>query len=112
MSDKDFDIRDVMDRIGGKPKKMKTQPIIELLTEFQGEFKMFPLKFPPAPNGMPFFMPVAPGRNAAVTMIQIPPDIARTDPRPLMHDWVFMTLAFPKERYAQFLNQKWGSIPQ
>lgn len=105
---KDFDIRDVMDRISGKPKKMTTQPIIELLTEFQGAFKMFPLKFPSAPTRMPFFMPVAQGRNFAMTMIQIPPDIARTDPRPLMNDWVFMVLAFPKKEYAQYLNEKWG----
>lgn len=99
MKDEEFDVRDILKGLAGK-KKTTTQPIIEMLTEFQGEFKMFPLKF----NG---FYPAKDG-NSAYAIIQIPKDIALTDPTPLKNDWVFMTLAFPKERYRKFLEQKYG----
>ena len=97
--DKDFDVRDILKELG-KKKKMSTQPIIEMLTEFQGDFKMFPLKF----SG---FLASQFG-SPAKAIIDVPKDIALTDPKPLREDWVFMTLAFPKEAYRKYLEQKYG----
>lgn len=98
-NNKDINIRDILSKIGGE-KRSTTQPIIEMLTEFEGEFKMFPLKF----GGFSPITPTTPAR----AIIDIPNNIALSDPKPLMEDWVFMTLAFPKEPYRKYLEQKWG----
>ncbi|MHA1467626.1 MAG: hypothetical protein ACTSP6_06045 [Promethearchaeota archaeon] len=82
-----------------KPKpEMTVQPLIDLLNQFTGLVKMFPLKFLQV-------TPAIKERQFAMGTVPLPNDIVYDDVKSLAK-WVYITIAIPRHQYLEYIKKQ------
>ena len=81
-----------------KEEILRLESIFEMITALNGKVLLFPLQFIKVSAANK-------SRKYAIGTIIIPNDIAKNDIRPVTNDWVYLTFAFPKKEYTEYLQQ-------